>query len=132
MRLIASIALGLGIFHCVPAWAVTLDPVRGDVTINQGDGFRRVTTTMQVNAGDAVMVGPGDSAWLVYPDCTVEVKPGAVVTITELSPCEAPSDIAPTQFSVNNGMALGTLVVGGGIVGAILLLNKSNDKPASP
>lgn len=132
IRLTAGIAFALGVLLSVPSSAVVLDPVRGDVTINQGTGFRRVTETMQVSMGDAVMVGPGDSAWIVYDDnCVVEVKSGAVVTIAGVSPCEAPSDTTPpTQFSGAAAIGVGGAVVGGVIL--LLLNNKNDDKPASP
>ena len=133
IRLTATIALGLSVLLSEPSLAVVLNPVRGDVTINQGSGFRRVTEEMQVNVGDAVMVGPGDSAWLVYDDsCVVEVKSGAVVTVAGVSPCEAPSDTTPPPTEIS-GAALGVGLGGAAAAAVILiLLNNKKDDPASP
>ena len=134
MRLIASVAVACGLLLTVPSLAATVDSVRGQVSINRGDGFRRVTGTVQANIGDSVMVSPNGKARVVYPDgCAVEVNPGAVVTITALSPCKASSDIKPTPFSVG-----GAIIVGGWVGQAILILldDKGNvqpiDLPVSP
>jgi len=133
MRLSAFIALGF--FVSVPALAVTVDPLQGEVTINRGDGvFRPVIGTLEGDIGDSVMVRPGGTARVVYDDgCTVDVNPGDIHTITGLSPCKAPTPApsdAPPDYS-----AVGTVAVGGGVVAAIILLllnNKNDDTPASP
>jgi len=132
MHIRALIILGLSVFLSVPSFAATVEPVRGQTSINQGDGvFHPVVGRLEATIGDAVIVSPNGMARIVYPDgCVVDVNPGAVVTIVIQSPCKVPSDISPTQFSVG-----GTVAVGGGVVGAIILLllnNKDSDKPASP
>ena len=83
---------GLLIFMSVPAFAATVDSVKGKVLINRGDGFQQVTTGAQANAGDQLMAGPGGSAKLVYSDrCQVSVIPGRVVSVGKQPPCTAPS-----------------------------------------
>ena len=76
----------------LPAFATTVDSVKGKVLINRGEGFQQVTTGAQANAGDQLMAGPGGSAKLVYSDgCQVSVVPGRVVSVGKQPPCTAPS-----------------------------------------
>ena len=66
-----------------PAWAgMTLDPVKPQVSINRGEGFKPVTTPTSVSSGDRVMAGPGGHGKIVYADgCVVDVYPGNVLTV---------------------------------------------------
>jgi hypothetical protein len=74
------------------ARAATIEPGQGNLSVNQGQGFRPVNNRIDANVGDAVMVSPGGSATIVYGDgCKVTAQPGAVLTITELSPCASGS-----------------------------------------
>jgi hypothetical protein len=83
---------GLLIFMSLPAFAATVDSVKGKVLINRGEGFQQVTTGAQANAGDQLMAGPGGSAKLVYSDrCQVSVIPGRVVSVGKQPPCTAQS-----------------------------------------
>lgn len=60
-----------------PSWAAVVQPGFGDLTINQGQGFKPITGAANANVGDSVMVGPGGSATIVYEDgCKVDVRPG--------------------------------------------------------
>lgn len=108
----------------------TIEPVQGDLSLNQGQGFQRVDGRVQANVGDSVMVGPGGSANLVYPDgCQVNVQPGSVVNIAPLSPC-ASGSLAEDGSGNNLGALVFGLVflagVGGGVYGIL------QAKPASP
>ncbi|MGN6732616.1 MAG: hypothetical protein ACTHMB_11715, partial [Candidatus Binatia bacterium] len=59
---------------------------------NQGKGFKPLKHRVNIKVGDVVMVGPGGSATVVYDDgCKVAVHPGAVISITPLSPCASGS-----------------------------------------
>jgi hypothetical protein len=51
-----------------PSWAATIEPGYGDLTINQAQGFKPVTSRATANVGDSVMVGPGGNATVVYDD----------------------------------------------------------------
>jgi hypothetical protein len=85
--------IGCALLIASPAWATMLEPGLGDLTINQGKGFRPVTSRISANVGDSVMVGPGGSATVVYDDgCKVNVQPGALTTIAPLSPCASGSN----------------------------------------
>src|SRR5690242_712532 len=91
-RLFTALCIGCTMLLSVQSWAAVIEPGLGDLTINQGHGFKSVTGRATANVGDSVMVGPGGSATVVYDDgCKVNVQPGAVVNIAPLSPCAAGS-----------------------------------------
>jgi hypothetical protein len=70
------------------AQTITVQPLTGVLSLNQGQGFHRVAGPVEANVGDSFMVGPGGSAKLIYPDgCQVTIQPGSVVNVTALSPC---------------------------------------------
>jgi hypothetical protein len=128
--LLATVVAISGVSLSTPSFAATVNPIDGQVLVNQGVGYRRVTGSTEASPGSTVVVNPGGSAQIVYPDgCVVEVQPGAVVTIQEVSPCST----APQQqpgFGLNTTtLAIGAVAVGGGIA-AIILSQK--DKSASP
>jgi hypothetical protein len=80
----------------------TLQPVKGDVWINHGKGFVKVDQPIEATVGDSIMVSPGGYAKVTYADkCETNVKPGAVMTITQLSPCASGSlaaDLTPHPY----------------------------------
>jgi|SRR5690242_17260538 len=89
---VSVLAVGCALLVASPSWAAMIEPGIGDLTINQGQGFKPVTNPATGNVGDSVMVGPGGSATVVYDDgCRVPVQPGAVSTIAPLSPCASGS-----------------------------------------
>jgi hypothetical protein len=76
-----------------PSWAAIVEPGLGDLTINQGQGFKPFNARSKARVGDSLMVGPGGAATVVYDDgCKVTVQPGAVTTIAPLSPCASGSN----------------------------------------
>jgi hypothetical protein len=90
--LISALSIGCAVLVASPSWAATIEPGFGDVTVNQGQGFKPVSNRANANLGDSVMVGPAGSATIVYDDgCKVPVQPGAVATIAPLSPCASGS-----------------------------------------
>lgn len=131
-----------GAFFCLAllsgsAWAATLEPGQGDLSINQGSGFQPVNARVDAKIGDSVVVTSGGSATLVYDDgCQVQVQPGAVVTVAPLSPCAASSYAqGGPNTDANTGTALGALAVVGGITAGIVYegtQNNNNSSPSSP
>jgi hypothetical protein len=99
----------------------------GSASINNGQGFVRVSSGTYAGPGDSAMVGPNGNAVIVYEDgCQQNVAPGAVVTISATSPCTTAGNGQP-------GFVLGALAVAGGVGGAVIL-SSDNDHyhPASP
>lgn len=98
-RLFTTGCIGCALLIASPSWAAMVEPELGDLTINQGKGFRPVTSHVSANVGDLVMVGPGGAATVTYDDgCKVNVQPGAVTAIAPLSPCASGSNAQVQQW----------------------------------
>lgn len=115
------------------AWAATLQPGQGTLSVNQGQGFQPVNNRIDANVGDSVMVGPNGSATVVYDDgCTVDVQPGSVTTIAPLSPCASGSN-AQSNDTNWAGMAMLAGAAGvAGFAGYEASQSGGNTTPASP
>jgi hypothetical protein len=134
MRHIVLTALAVVFLTTSPALAAVVSVVKGQVSVNRGDGYQPVIGKTGAWPADRVMASPNSSGEIVYEDgCVVEVKPGAVVAVQERSPCNT------GRFGIRPGyLIVGALVVGG-VAGGLALLaggddnDKSGvDKPASP
>ena len=91
MRYLSSGAFCVGILLGSAASAATLDSIEGSILLNRGDGFQELAAPTTANPGDSVMANPGGSAKLHYADgCVIDIRPGAVVSVGEKSPCTAP------------------------------------------
>ena len=124
-RVVAVLTLCLG----TPSFAATVNVNQGQVLINRGQGYEQVVGSTQANPGDTIVVNPGGSAQVLYPDgCSAPVVPGSIVTVASQSPCQT-----QTQTGTMDGttIAVGAAVVAGGI-GAVILLSQKKDKSASP
>jgi hypothetical protein len=72
------------------------------VLVNRGTGYRPVKQTMEVSAGDQIMVKPKGEAHLTYPDgCTVLLRQGAVYIVTTQSPCVNKGNLYETPASLS-------------------------------
>ena len=124
----AAVAV-LSLLANVPADAATLNPIGGTVfTRTGGQGFQRVTSSIEVQPGDTVMVAMDGSARIVLPDGTViTVAPGQVVTVPQSSGTALVDGIDPSYALLGGAAAVG-LGVG------IYYATKKSDspKPASP
>jgi hypothetical protein len=90
--LLSALCVGCAVLLSTSSWATTVELSEGTLMINKGKGFKAVKHQVVAKAGDSIMVSPGGHAKLVYPDgCTIEVQPGAVTTVTRLSPCASGS-----------------------------------------
>ena len=147
--LFSAIAIGCAVLAASPSWAAVVQPGFGDLTLNQGNGFKPVTGAANANVGDSVMVGPGGGATIVYEDgCKVDVRPGAVMTIAALSPCASgsnaqgppyypgckigpdgrPYDCGPDWV----GVTIAAILFGGGLAAFFIEANKNNGTTLSP
>lgn len=118
------------------AGAATLTPTAGEVMVNTGGGYKPVASTVEVKAGDSILVNPGGSAQLAYGDCaTYEINPGDVVYVAE-------QEAIPCGAGGGAGLGLGALGGGGGLVvgglavavgvGIVAGVSSGSDSPASP
>jgi hypothetical protein len=81
-------AFVVGLLLCGPAWATTVEVVKGVVSVKQGEGFRQIAGPTQVYTGDKVMTAPGGQARIVYPNgCLVQIGSGGLATVGE---CKEP------------------------------------------
>jgi hypothetical protein len=129
------LSIGCAVLAASPSWAAVIEPGVGDLSINQGQGFKPVTGHSSANVGDSVMVGPGGSATIVYDDgCRINVKPGAVASIAPLSPCASGSNAASDDTW---GWVIGGLLLATGLTIAGVRAAQGNGTttpvhPASP
>ncbi len=105
-----SAMLATIIATCVAAAQVAeVRPVRGEILVNTGVGFRAITETVQLKPGDVALAGDQASGSLIYEDgCRVDVVPGSLVWVRARSPCRAdagqppPRDPEPTLVPRTN------------------------------
>lgn len=132
---LAALCIGCLLLAGSAASAATIAPVKGDVSVNQGQGFKKLDAAFEAKVGDAVMVSPGGSAKVSYADgCTIELKPGAVMVIAALSPCASGSYADENDHNDNTG-ALVFGAVTAGVTGFVIyeiLQNTKTRPPASP
>lgn len=113
------------------AHAATLDSIQGEVMINRGGGYKFVGSTVELKPGDMIVANSGGAAQLTYADgCSVPLQAGYVVTVSEQSPCATQAGTVTPGFTPGT-LAIGAVVLGGGVAAAILLSGKT-DKAASP
>jgi len=89
------------------AQAATVQPVSGQVMINQGQGYQTIKNPIKVKPGDRVIVNPGGFAKVNYSDgCNIPIQPGAVATIGAKSPCTiSRTEGSMTQTQTVNGQS---------------------------
>lgn len=118
----------LAIATAGPVWAATVNVKSGQVFIDRGQGYLRVTGPTNGQPGDTVMVMAGSTGEIVYADgCRQPVEVGSVVSITETSPCS----LTNAEGFADHTLIIGGLVVAGGVGAAIALSGSDDDRPAS-
>jgi hypothetical protein len=90
------------------SWAatttVTVNPSKGSVLINRGNGYTEIKRPTKVRDGTNVMAGPDGAAIIAYSDgCSVKVAPGSVETVAPLSPCASGSTAQSRDYSQDRG-----------------------------
>jgi hypothetical protein len=114
-RFRTALCIGCTLLMASSSWAAIVEPGLGDLTINQGQGFKPVSGRANAAVGDKVMVGPGGSATVIYDDgCKVNVQPGAVTSVAPLSPCAAGSNAADLSVPPMTGAPVGAPTPGWG------------------
>ena len=82
-------------------FAATVTATQGQVMVNRGTGYQLLVGSTDVGPGATVVVNPGGSARVVYPDgCAVTVEPLVVHAINADSPCEGKNEM--TKDMTNN------------------------------
>lgn len=147
----AGVLAGLTAFGVANA-ATTAETLGGTVRVNQGGGFTVLQGSGTVKPGDTIMADLKGKGRIVYGDgCTVNVKPGSIVTVAEVSPCsltaQAPGDrdrrdagyVPLPDASTGLAVAAGAAALGGGAAALALSGSGHNTgyllvppRPASP
>ena len=112
--------------------AATLSGVQGQVLVNKGNGFVQADPGTEILPGDRVLVQPGGSAQITYPNGAVgNVPSGGVFTVPTTPPAAPPLNTAggPPSGGIPNGL----LIAGGAAVaiGAGVLIYNAT-KSSSP
>lgn len=148
---VSAVAL-LGIFVSSTAFAATVEPIGGSVSVNAGSGYKVISAPVQAKPGDVILTSSGASARVVYTDqCSIVVKSGRVVSIAPEPPCKKTASFDPYGTRMNAGVYDGGkgfeepprrhhwlpyAVVAGGVVAAGLCIGDvicdDDDKRASP
>jgi hypothetical protein len=101
--LLNAFCVSCAVLLSTSSWAATsatVDPSKGVVLVNRGKGFSQIKQPAKLKVGNAVMVGPDGAAVIAYADgCTVDVKPGTVETIAQLSPCASGASAQNQDYS---------------------------------
>ena len=94
--------------------------------------------TVPAKVGDSVMAGEFGQGEILYsPECSVSVKPGAVVPIEAAPPCAATGEVEGAE-APSEGFSTGQILLGvgvaGGIAGGIYALSGGggSDGPIEP
>lgn len=129
--LLRILPIGIVLLSSLSAEAAIVGGVKGDVYVNRGAGYQRVESFAEIGAGDSVMAGPAGYATVTYGDgCAVQLAPGAVIAVGDVSPCSIETGANPP--SPGGGPDLTTLGTGalvvGGIAGAVVLLSDDDSK----
>jgi hypothetical protein len=115
----AAVCFGCSLLAATACRAATVQPLQGQISINQGQGFHQVDGTAELKAGDSVIVSPDGKATVSYPDgCNIGLQPGAVMVIAALSPCASGSYAQEQDSNWQDHDDYKAWIVGGILVGA--------------
>jgi hypothetical protein len=108
-KFIAAISMVLMVSS---ANAATLSGISGSVLVNKGKGFVPAAGTVNLKAGDKVLVGEGGFASVAYGKCSVSLDKPTVHAVKKVAPCNelVISPVADLDPPVAGG-------VGGGLLG---------------
>jgi hypothetical protein len=106
--LVRGLSVVCAVLISTSSWAatttVTVNPSKGSVLVNRGNGYTEIKRPTKVSAGNSVMVGPDGAAIIAYADgCSVKVAPGSVETVAPLSPCASGSTAQSQDYSQDRG-----------------------------
>jgi hypothetical protein len=134
----AALCFGCSLLAATACRAATVQPLQGQISINQGQGFHQIDGTAELKAGDSVIVSPGGTATVSYPDgCNIGLKPGAVMVIAALSPCASGSYAEEHDSNWhdhdNMGWIVGGVLIGvGGVLGYEIYHSTQNNHQGQP
>jgi hypothetical protein len=121
----AGVATALSLLFAGAVQAATVDVLNGPVSLNQGNGFRSISSSASAAGGDLVMAGAGGQAEITYDDgCKQTVNSGETVSVGEVSPCKLGVLGDPMTVLVVGSLGVAAVV---GLVTAV-----TDNGPSSP
>lgn len=113
------------------AFAATVTPTGGTVQVNTGSGYANIAGPTTVGPGHMVMVKPGGSATIAYPNgCVFTVLPNTVIAVQKDPTCAGAT--ASSSGTANFGglvphdyLLLGAVAIGAGVCIALCDSSKS-------
>jgi hypothetical protein len=123
-RVLIIAACAASLLSVGPAWArdvATLSNVKGNVLVGTEKGFREISGTTGLKAGDRVVLDSGASAVLSYgPGCGMQLPPNSDVTVTEQS-CTVSTQAGPySMFAPLRPLGWGILTGIAAFIGAVI------------
>ncbi len=134
----AAVCFGCSLLAATACRAATVEPLHGQISINQGQGFHQIDGAAELKAGDSVIVSPGGTATVSYADgCNVDLKPGAVMVIAALSPCTSGSYAQEQDSNWQNHddtkwIVGGVLLAAGGVLAYEIYQSTQNNHQGQP
>jgi hypothetical protein len=128
---LSAITVGAALFSVHCAFAAVVTPTRGVTLVNEGKGFVKISSDVEVTPGTKVMVRHGGSAMIYYGNnCSAEVSPGSVSVVREDADCLcdgagglkdgggvcAPPPVSSDMWLIAGGMAVADAVAIGAAV----------------
>lgn len=111
MRKLFTSAAAIGLL-VAQAHAATVNVNAGDVGLNPGSGYKKISASAEAKPGDLVKTGRTGEATIVYDDgCAVTVHHKKVVRIEAVGPC------APAAAAAAAAPAAAAALTGGGAAG---------------
>jgi hypothetical protein len=125
----------------------TVQDVSGKVLVNKGKGFAPVAGSVQLNAGDRILVGEDSFATISYAECAVSLAKPTVFTVAKAAPCVAgqvgtvvdgvmvsPVADVPSTYAAPLPWPAILLIGGGAAVVTVIAVSTKGKKgtPASP
>jgi hypothetical protein len=127
--------------------AASLSVNGGSVMVNKGEGFVSAVGSVDLKAGDKVLVGDGGFADLAYDTCVVSLSKPTVHVVSKVAPCNTPviSPVADVDAPVAGGLfggagalaglgGVGLALVGAAVVipAALVVRKATKKKKTSP
>jgi len=88
--LIASLTVQSSAF-AVEAGLAQLNVAKGNVLVNKGNGYKAVTGTTSLSAGDRVIVTEGEARFTSTSGCSMNLSSQAMLTVAKDMKCVAPN-----------------------------------------
>lgn len=106
MVVISTAALVFGTVGALAAPMATVSDVAGNVLIDSGKGFAKVSALTKVPDGSRVMVTQKSTAVLAYADgCKVTLAPASITTVSSKTACKKGTQVGAADLTPDQVLA---------------------------